>query len=38
MKEYFDLNIEKVLEHWSVSFAVREFISNAFDDLEKKDD
>jgi len=32
MKEYFDLNIEKVLEHWSVSFAVREFISNAFDE------
>lgn len=32
MKEYFDLNIEKVLEHWSISFAIREFISNALDE------
>lgn len=32
MTEYFDLNIEKVLEHWSLSFAVREFISNALDE------
>src|SRR5690554_6875133 len=32
MKKYFDLNIEKVLEHWSPSFAVREFISNALDE------
>lgn len=32
MKEYFDLNIEKVLEHWNLSFAVREFIANALDE------
>lgn len=32
MKKYFDLNIEKVLEHWTVSFAIREFISNAIDE------
>lgn len=32
MKKYFDLNIETVLEHWSISFAVREFISNALDE------
>ena len=32
MKKYFDLNIEKVLEHWSPAFAVREFISNAIDE------
>ncbi|MCL1944470.1 MAG: ATP-binding protein [Firmicutes bacterium] len=30
--EYFDLNIEKVLEHWNVAFAIREFISNALDE------
>jgi hypothetical protein len=28
----FDLNIEKVLEHWPVAFAVREFIANALDE------
>lgn len=28
----FDLNIEKVLEHWTVSFAVRELIANALDE------
>ncbi|MGD0560229.1 MAG: hypothetical protein ABSA93_35335 [Streptosporangiaceae bacterium] len=28
----FDLNIEKVLEHWTVPFAVRELISNALDE------
>lgn len=32
MKKYFDLNIEKVLEHWSLSFAIREFIANALDE------
>lgn len=30
--KYFDLNIEKVLEHWSVAFAVREFVANALDE------
>ncbi len=29
---YFDLNIEKVLEGWSVSHAVREMIANALDE------
>lgn len=28
----FDLNIEQVLEHWPVSFAVRELIANALDE------
>ncbi len=28
----FDLNIERVLEHWPVSFALREFIANALDE------
>ena len=28
----FDLNIEKVLEHWPVPFALREFIANALDE------
>jgi hypothetical protein len=28
----FDLNIEKVLEHWPVAFALREFIANALDE------
>lgn len=28
----FDLNIEKVLEHWPVAYAVREFIANALDE------
>jgi len=28
----FDLNIEKVLEHWTVPFAVRELIANALDE------
>jgi len=32
MKDYFDLNIEKVLEHWNISYAIREFISNALDE------
>lgn len=31
-ERFFDLNIEKVLEHWSVSFAVREVIANALDE------
>lgn len=29
---YFDLNIEKVLEHWPVEFAIREVIANALDE------
>ncbi len=29
---YFDLNIEEVLEHWPVSFAIRELIANALDE------
>src|SRR5258708_36618050 len=28
----FDLNVEKVLEHWSVAFALRELIANALDE------
>jgi hypothetical protein len=28
----FDLNIEKVLEHWPIAFALREFIANALDE------
>lgn len=28
----FDLNIEKVLEHWPVAYALREFIANALDE------
>ena len=28
----FDLNIEKVLENWKVSFAIREIIANAIDE------
>ena len=28
----FDLNVEKVLEHWSVAFAIRELIANALDE------
>lgn len=32
MTEYFDLNIEEVLEHWPVEFAVREIIANALDE------
>lgn len=28
----FDLNIERVLEHWPVSFAIREIIANALDE------
>ena len=28
----FDLNIEKVLEHWPVAYAVREIIANALDE------
>ncbi|MBV9101904.1 MAG: sensor histidine kinase [Candidatus Dormibacteraeota bacterium] len=30
--EAFDLNIEEVLEHWSVAHAVRELIANALDE------
>jgi hypothetical protein len=28
----FDLNIEKVLEHWPIAYAVRELIANALDE------
>ena len=28
----FDLNIEKVLEHWTVAHAVREILANALDE------
>ena len=28
----FDLNIEKVLEHWTIPFAIRELIANALDE------
>src|SRR4051812_48247583 len=28
----FDLNVGKVLEHWTVPFAVREIIANAIDE------
>jgi hypothetical protein len=28
----FDLNVEKVLEHWPVAYALREFIANAIDE------
>jgi hypothetical protein len=31
-QQAFDLNIEKVLEHWTVPFAVRELIANALDE------
>jgi hypothetical protein len=31
-EQYFDLNIEKVLEHWPVPFAIRELIANALDE------
>lgn len=30
--KYFDLNIEKVLENWEVYHAIRELLSNAFDE------
>lgn len=30
--QYFDLNIEKVLEHWPIPFAIREIIANALDE------
>ena len=28
----FDLNIEKVLEHWTIPFAIRELVANALDE------
>lgn len=31
-QQAFDLNIEKVLEHWPVAYAVRELIANALDE------
>jgi hypothetical protein len=32
LRQAFDLNVEKVLEHWSVAFAIRELIANALDE------
>ena len=32
MNSLFDLNIEKVLEHWNVEHAIREIIANALDE------
>jgi hypothetical protein len=34
MVQAFDLNVEKVLEHWSPAHALREVISNALDEHE----
>src|SRR5947208_9238648 len=31
-RRYFDLNIQRVLEHWTVSEALREVIANALDE------
>lgn len=31
-EQAFDLNIEKVLEHWTMLFAIRELIANALDE------
>jgi hypothetical protein len=31
-RRYFDLNIQRVLEHWTVSEALREIIANALDE------
>jgi len=31
-EQFFDLNIERVLEHWPVAFAIREIIANALDE------
>jgi hypothetical protein len=31
-EQAFDLNVEKVLEHWTVAFAIRELIANALDE------
>lgn len=28
----FDLNIERVLEHWTITYALREVIANALDE------
>lgn len=33
MDNLFDLNIEKVLEHWGVEHAIREIIANALDEM-----
>lgn len=30
--QYFDLNVERVLDHWSVAHAVRELLANALDE------
>lgn len=29
----FDLNVVKILEHWTVPHAIREFIANALDEV-----
>src|SRR3954471_15492051 len=31
-RRYFDLNIQRVLEHWTVSEALREVVANALDE------
>ena len=31
-EQAFDLNIEEVLEHWTIAFAIRELIANALDE------
>lgn len=31
-RRFFDLNIQRVLEHWTVSEALRELIANALDE------
>jgi hypothetical protein len=31
-EQAFDLNIEKVLEHWTLPFAIRELVANALDE------
>jgi hypothetical protein len=32
VEQYFDLNVEKVLDHWSPAHAVRELLANALDE------
>lgn len=32
MEELYNLNIEKVLEHWEIKHAIREIIANALDE------
>lgn len=33
MPDYFDLNIEDVLDNWPVEFAIREIVANALDEM-----